>query len=102
MVSRAEDRSPADVWQDQVTVWVARDEREMEAGLAVTDREFPVSGSTALAEGTVSVCPAAASTVYGLLCEMLITGRRAVGPMRMHPYPKSSPYSPASSSLFAG
>ena len=34
---------------------------------------------------TVALSPrAAASTVYGLLCEILITGRRALGPMRMH------------------
>ena len=38
----------------------------------------------AVAEGTVRVCPAAAFTVYGEDWELVITGRRAVGPMRMH------------------
>ena len=63
---------------------------ETVAGLAVTDRELPVSGSVAVADGTVRVCPAAAWTVYGLDWEMVITGLSPPGPMRMRCEPRSS------------
>ena len=84
-MSKEEDRSPAEVGpQVYVTTCVASDDSEIVAGLAVTLREFPVSGSTALAEGTVRVCPAAAFTAYGLLCGIVIRRRKAEGPIRMH------------------
>ena len=57
---------------------------EVVTGEAMTLNEFPVSGSVAVALGTVKVPPALASTVYGEDCEIVMTGLSAVGTIRMH------------------
>ena len=81
-------------------MWVARTPRSTVAGLAVTLKAAPVSGSVAEALGTCSV-PAWTATVWGEVTLRVISGLRAVTPIRRHWYPMGSAKRPASSSFVA-